>query len=201
LKRRRVGILKTRGREEMVRKVWIKKANIFDKNVKRHLGNVKVLLLGPGYPEDQLKIRTDVEKKLEKDGCDIYIMETMKPISSFNIDEKFRDILDKINPDLILCIFTEKGVPHGVIFEVGFICAHYDSIEDALERLRFCIHEKSEKIEDIPSYLHFLMSRTRYYEFYDEGRGPTLYHRITQFIQDEVVRQFCPTDLPQTKSG
>ena len=114
----------------------------------------------------------------------------MHPVSSFNIDEKFRDILDEINPDLIICIFTEEGAPHGVIFEVGFICGHL-GIDEGLERIRFCFHERVEKIENLPAYLHFIASRTQHYEFYDEGEGPTLFDRIYQFIRDEVSRRFC----------
>jgi hypothetical protein len=176
----------------MAKEAWNTRANKFAKNVKKHLGSIKVLLLGPGYPKNQLRIREDVAKELKKAGCDIYIMEHMNPISSYNIDETFRDILQNINPDLIICIFTDKGVPHGVIFEVGFICGYYKNSHEALDRLRFLFHNRVKKIEKVPAYLHFLTSRSRFYEFYDEGEGPTLYDRILCFIHDEVVRQFCP---------
>ena len=179
----------------MAEESWETRATKFDKNVKKHLGNIKVLLIGPGFPKDQLEIRKDVAKKLKKDGCDIHIMESMKPLKSYNIDVKFRNILDEINPELIICIFTEEGAPHGVIFEIGFICGYYKDNDEAIERLRFCFHHRVEKIKNTPAYLHFIVSRSRYYEFYDNDDGPTLYDRILQFIRDEVVRQFCPTTL------
>nr|KXH72694.1 MAG: hypothetical protein AM325_01300 [Candidatus Thorarchaeota archaeon SMTZ1-45] len=194
MEERRLKPLKVRGRVEMPKDAWNTRATTFEKNVEKHIGNVKVLLLGPGYPEGQLEIRTQIADRLEKDGCDIYIMETMSPISSFNIDEKFRDILNEIRPELIICVFTKEGAPHGVIYEVGFICGHY-GIDQALSCLRFCFHNELEKIKNIPAYLYFLLSRTQYWEFYDEGKGPTLYTRIIQLIRDEVVRQYCPTDL------
>ncbi|MFW9973694.1 MAG: hypothetical protein ACFFDQ_00290 [Candidatus Thorarchaeota archaeon] len=185
---------KIRGRVEMPRETWNTKAVTFENNVNRHMKNIRVLLLGPGFPEGQLEIRTQVAEELQRAGCDIYIMETMGPISSFNIDEKFCDILNEIRPELIICIFTKEGAPHGVIFEIGFICGHY-GIEQALNYLRFCFHNELKKIQEIPAYLQFLISRTRYYEFYDEDEGPTLFDRIIQYIRDEVVRQYCPTDL------
>lgn len=190
--------IKTRGREEMAKEVWTRKAITFDKNIKRHMSSINVLLLGPGYPKGQLEIRQEVAEKLEEDNCSIFIMESLNPISSYNIDEKFRDILDEIKPDIIVCMFTEEGSPHGVIFEIGFICGHL-GIEKAMNRLRFCIHNRVKKIENVPAYLQYILSRARYYEYYDEGKGPTLYDRINQFTRDEVVRQYCPTNLTDTE--
>ena len=72
--------LNIRGRIEMADESWETRATKFDKNVKKHLGNIKVLLIGPGFPKDQLEIRKDVAKKLKKDGCDIHIMESISGI-------------------------------------------------------------------------------------------------------------------------
>jgi hypothetical protein len=185
--------IKTRGRDEMALEVWTSRALSFDKNIKRHMNSIRVLLLGPGFPKGQLEIRQELAAQLTKDSCNIFIMETLSPISSYNLDEKFRDILDEINPDLIIPIFTENGAPHGVIFEIGFICGHL-GIKMALNRLRFCFHHRLEKIKNVPAYLYYIVSRARYYEYHDEGDGPTLYDRVIQFIRDEVVRQFCPVD-------
>jgi hypothetical protein len=92
-----------------------------------------------------------------------------------------------------VCIFTEKGSPHAVIFEVGFICGHL-GIEKTLPRLKFCIHHKIERIEVIPRYFDYLLAKAEYCQFYDEARGRTLYDRILEMIQSEVVRQYCPPD-------
>lgn len=168
--------------------IWDKKANAFSKNMAKHMSNIKVLLLGPGFPEGQLEIRQEVAKKLKGKGCKVIIMEDLAPISSFHIDEKFRDILDHKEPNVIISIFTEEGKPHAVIYEIGFVCGHL-GIKKALEILGFCIHHKLEKIEQVPGYLHGFIARAEYYEFYDESRGPTLYDRILHIVRNEAVRQ------------
>jgi len=186
-----------RGKGVTARELWEAKADEITAEVAEHMRDVKVLLLGPGYPPGQLEIRKDAAERLRCISCQIYMMEELPPLSSVDINIKFRDILNKINPDLIVCIFTEEGFPHAVIFEIGFMCGHF-GIERTLPRLKFCIHNKIEKIAVMPRYLDYLVARAESYEFYDAVTDRTLYDRIRDIVKGEVLRLYCPGDTEES---
>ncbi|RDE17607.1 MAG: hypothetical protein C4K49_02090 [Candidatus Thorarchaeota archaeon] len=177
-----------RGRGTSAREEWDAEATSFSAKLKKHLPDVCVLLLGPGYPPDQLETRKSLANRLRGAGCQVFIMEELGPVTAIDINTKFEGILDRINPDVIVALFTKQGSPHAVIFEVGFLCGHL-GIENALKKLRFCIDRKLRKVDVLPRYFDYLMAKAEYYEFCDGIEGRTLYDRVFSIIQDEVVRK------------
>jgi len=175
------------GRGDSARGVWDAEATRFSVRLKQLLPEIRVLLLGPGYPPEQLETRKNLARRLRDAGCQVFIMEELGPVSAVDINTKFRDILDRVDPDVIIAIFTKQGLPHAVIFEIGFLCGHL-GIENAMKKLRFCIDRRLKKVDVLPRYFDYLIARAEYYEFCEDVEGRTLYDRVLVIIQDEVVR-------------
>jgi hypothetical protein len=135
--------------ENDVREIWQRKAEEFTKNLNEKKKLVKTLILGPGYPKQQLITRRKIADRLNSEGCQVFLMEDLPAKDSTELHEKFRILLNDIDPNIIVCIFTEIGNPHGVIFEIGFICGHY-GFKKTFDRLKFCVHHKTNKNQGCP---------------------------------------------------
>jgi hypothetical protein len=180
---------KTTKEPDLIRELWDKVGQQFQDGLEANKTKIKALVLGPGFPHCELATRKRVVNSLRKKGYRIYIMEEFPRKDSIEIYKKFKSLLDDINPDIIICIFSKEGSPHAVIFEIGVICGHF-TYETVIRRLRFVVHEESNKIADIPRYLEDLMAKGQYYYYLDKIKGRTLYDRIHYIIQAEIAERF-----------
>ncbi len=176
---------------EEIRKKIEQQAEQAENRIEECKGKVKALLLGPGYPEGELETRLNIKDELEEEGFQIFVMENLPNIGAEKFYRKFEKIISEVNPELIICILTEEGAPHGVIFEVGYICGH-NGFKRALSRVKFCIHNNLNKIEVIPRYLEELMVEGERYDYYDDEDGRRLVDRVRHIIRNEIVRLYNP---------
>lgn len=170
-------------------------ADKFLKTLEAYKSHIKTLLLGPGFPPGELDIRLDVKRSLEQEGFPIFVMEELPDMGSGEIHEKFREIIIRTNPDLIICVFTEKGSPGAVLFELGYVCGIY-GFNKTISRLKFCVHWNVPKLEIIPRYVEILMAKAECYDYYDDVDGRYLIDRVRTMIRSEVVRRYDPPDCP-----
>lgn len=96
-----------------------------DKQVKKILRKINVLILGSGQPKSELTFRKEIKMRLKKHGINAIVMEEQKQAKR-NIThiDKFNDLLGEKNL-LCISIHTPKGSPLGVTFEIGYLCGRY----------------------------------------------------------------------------
>lgn len=157
----------------------------FKERIRKHKGEVKVFLLGPGYPREDLELRKKVASELNREGYSVIVMEAMPEWRDVTVGEKFKAILNEHRPDLFICVFSRKGYPHGVIFEIGFLCGHYgrDKIAD---KLRFCVETGVNKRELLTIYILEIMSEARTYDYDKE----VLKDVVEGIINREILERF-----------
>jgi hypothetical protein len=151
----------------------------------RHKGEVKVFLLGPGYPRDELELRKRVASELNREGYSVIVMEALPEWRDVTLGEKFKGILEEHRLDLFICVFSREGYPHGVIFEIGFLCGHYGR-DRIIDKLRFCVETGVDKRELLSIYVLEVMSEAMTYD-YDKGE---LKDVVEGIIQREVLQRF-----------
>ncbi|MDI6654926.1 MAG: hypothetical protein QME59_03470 [Candidatus Hydrothermarchaeota archaeon] len=161
------------------------KAIELENRINRNKDKVTAMLLGPGYPLGQLELRKEIASRLSDKGYHVVVMEAIQEWKEMSVGEKFKGILDKLNPDLFVCIFTKKGVPHGVIFEIGFICGHLGR-DTAMQRLRFCVEEGVNKEELLTIYVREIMEIAKTYDYQD---AEELLDIVEGLIKDEILRR------------
>lgn len=157
----------------------------FEEKIDRHKRELKAFLLGPGYPREELELRKLVASELNREGYSIIVMEAIPEWKEVTVGEKFKAILDEHQPDLYICIFPKKGYPHGVIFEIGFLCGHYGR-DKIIDKLRFCVETGVNKRELLTIYVLEILSEARTYD-YDKHE---LKDVIEGIIKREILERF-----------
>jgi hypothetical protein len=157
----------------------------FEEKIEGHKGEVKVFLLGPGYPREELELRKKVASALNREGYSVIVMEAIPEWKEVTVGEKFKALLDEHQPDLFVCIFSRRGYPHGVIFEIGFLCGHYGR-DKIIDKLRFCVETGVNKRELLTIYVLEILSEARTYD-YDKHE---LKDVIEGIIKREILEKF-----------
>lgn len=139
-----------------------KKAVEFDEIRKRARSKMTIFLLGAGFPDGELQSRIEIAGELKRRNLNVVVMEELPQWKSITIGDKFRDILDKFCPDLFVTMFTKRGVPYGVTFEVGYLCGHYgrDVIK---EKLRICIEHDVDERRVLTAYIREMVPKAGFY--------------------------------------
>ena len=142
-------------RRRKVRRV-IKKPKT-DSQVKKILKKINILILGSGYPPNELKKRVAIRNKLRKLGYSANVMEeTPQPKRQTTHVDKFHDLLDMKNL-LCVAISTPKGYTNGLSFEIGYIAGVFGRTKKGRERLQrelgFIISKKADKRKILSSYI------------------------------------------------
>jgi hypothetical protein len=161
------------------------KIHALREKIGRHKGDVKVFLLGPGYPREELELRKRVASELNREGYSVIVMEAIPEWRDVTLGEKFKAVLDEQQPDLFICIFSRRGYPHGVIFEIGFLCGHYGRAK-IIDKLRFCVETGVNKRELLSIYVLEVMSEARTYDYDKEE----LKDIVEGIIQREVLERY-----------
>jgi hypothetical protein len=156
----------------------------FKEKIERYKGEVKVFLLGPGYPREELELRKQVASDLNREGYSVTVMEAI-PEWGVTVGEKFKAVLDEYHPDLFICIFSREGYPQGVIFEIGFLCGHFGR-DKIIDKLRFCVETGVNKRELLTIYVLEIISEARTYD-YDKHE---LKDVIEGIIKREILERF-----------
>lgn len=118
------------------------------------------MLLGPGK---RLHLRHEVKRKLQKQygypDKNVIIMEDMNKDEKMII-HKFGNILDKYSPQLFFALF-ERGLDMGgVIFELGWLCGKYDTLETS-KRIRI-ISDFDYRWRKTTTYLRALLPNAQH---------------------------------------
>jgi hypothetical protein len=143
----------------------IKKRNQ-SKNTKRKTSNaqlkkikkeINILILGPGYPPNELKKRIEIRKKLRKQGFKAHVMEEKpQPERQITRVDKFDELLEMKNL-LCVAISTPKGYSNGLSFEIGYICGYFGRTQKGRKRLQnelgFIISKKADREKILTSYI------------------------------------------------
>lgn len=112
-----------------------------------------IFLLGPGIPEVELTKRKHIANELRKKKYNVIVMEDERDWLEYGtIVDKFQDLLQKFDPQLIIALFTKNGSSLGVTFEIGYICGYYGRVETA-KRLRFLLEAKLDERKILTSYI------------------------------------------------
>ena len=128
-----------------------------DAQVKKILKKINVLILGPGYPPNELKKRIEIRRKLKKLGLSAYVMEQKpQPKRQTTHVDKFHELLDMENL-LCIAISTPNGYSNGLTFEIGYICGLFGRTKTGRARLQrelgFIISKKANQKEILTSYI------------------------------------------------
>jgi hypothetical protein len=116
---------------------------------------VSLMLLGSGR---RLHLRRNIRDKLHKRYG--YPLKNIIIMEDVNKDEKliirkFGDILDKYSPQLFFALFESKLDMSGVVFELGWLCGKYDTLETS-KRIRI-ISDFEYQWKKTTGYLRALM--------------------------------------------
>jgi hypothetical protein len=110
-----------------------------------------IFLLGPG--NHYLNQRKDIADKLRNMNYKVMVMEDEPDWLEYStIVDKFHDLLQRVDPQLIVALFTKKGSPVGVTFEIGYICGYYGRVETE-RKLRFLLEAQLNEKEILSSYI------------------------------------------------
>ncbi len=118
---------------------------------------INILILGPGWPSNELKQRKKIKSKLRMKGFKAHVMEEKdQPERQITHVDKFDELLDYDNL-LIVAISTPEGYSNGLSFEIGYICGKYGRTEKGRERLQnelgFIISEHADRERILTSYV------------------------------------------------
>lgn len=129
-----------------------------DKEVKKILKKINVMILGSGWPKSELIRRRRIKEALKKAGLNAFLMEDQKqPKYQITHVDKFVELLKKKN---ILCIaiITKSGDTRGVTFEIGYICGYYGKTITGRKKLAselgFLIERGVDRKKTLTSYIH-----------------------------------------------
>ena len=128
-----------------------------DTEVKKAIKKINVLILGPGYPKQELKRRIKIKQELKKLGINAHVMEEKKAAArQITHVDKFAELL-KMGNLLCIAISTKDGYSLGLTFEIGFICGSFGLNKSGKKRLEeelgFLIDKKANKKKILSSYI------------------------------------------------
>jgi hypothetical protein len=129
-----------------------------DNDVKKALKKINVMILGSGWPKNELTTRRKIKQKLKRAGINAFIMEDEKQamIQITHVD-KFVQLLKK---KYLLCvaIITKSGDTRGVTFEIGYLCGHHGMTRSGKKKigseLGFLFEKGVDRKKTLSSYLH-----------------------------------------------
>ena len=118
---------------------------------------INILILGPGYPPNELKKRKEIRDKLRQPGFTAYVMEEKpQPERQITHVDKFNELLEMRNL-LCVAISTPKGYSNGLSFEIGYICGSFGRTLRGRKRLAdelgFIISKKADRRKILSSYV------------------------------------------------
>ena len=128
-----------------------------DAQMKKILKNINILILGPGWPLNELKKRKNIKNELRTRGFSAHIMEE-KPQLQRQIThvDKFDELLQMPNL-LCVAISTPKGYSVGLSFEIGYICGLFGRSVHGRKKLEkelgFIVSDKANIKEILSSYI------------------------------------------------
>ena len=129
------------------------RASEVDLRIEAAKAKLKILLLGPGWPETELQERRALATELGRRSYNVLIMEDIQDwLTQITIIDKFHDILRRYDPQLIIGLFTKKGSPLGITFEIGYLCGFYGRGEVS-RRIRFLLESGINQRKVLSSYL------------------------------------------------
>ena len=114
------------------------KGEELERRIRARHGDVIVFLLGPGYPPANLNRRRRLRDRLKNSGINAIVMEDVRTQPGESLTDKFRRILRDLEPTLYLAIFTERGKPLGLTFELGLLTGIL-GFEELKSKLRYCV--------------------------------------------------------------
>lgn len=155
-----------------------------DAKLEKTRPRVRPFLLGPGYPETELELRRWLKKGLKAYGIEAIVMEDIDQWRS-TLNEKFKGIIDTLKPDLFVAIFTRKGSPLGVTFELGFLSAAI-GLEDLAKRLRFCLETRLDATKLMTAYVQEQIPMTTAV-FYKDSAG--LLRAVVSLVDNYIRAQ------------
>lgn len=128
-----------------------------DGEVKKAIKKINVLILGPGYPKQELDRRIKIKQELKKFGINAHVMEEKKAAArQITHVDKFDELL-KMDNLLCIAISTKDGYSLGLTFEIGFICGSFGLDKAGKKRLEeelgFLIDKKADKKKILSSYI------------------------------------------------
>ena len=124
-----------------------------DLRIEAAKSKLNILLLGPGWPKKQLEERRALATELRRRGYNVLIMEDLPDwLTQITVIDKFHDILRKHDPQLIIELFTRKGSPLGITFEIGYLCGFYGRGEVG-QRIRFLLESNINQRKVLTTYL------------------------------------------------
>lgn len=134
-----------------------KKTPSNDAKVKNAIKKINVLILGPGYPKNELTQRINIKNHLIKLGINARVMEEVKPAArQITHLDKFAELLEMKNL-LCIAISTKEGYSLGLTFEIGFISGLFSLKKDGKKRLQqelaFLIDKKANRKRILSSYV------------------------------------------------
>lgn len=110
----------------------------FEAKVAKHRSRVPVFLLGPGYPKIHLDRRRKLSEQLKAEGISAIVMEDFHKGGYTTLTEKFLGLTKELKPRLFLAIFTERGKPLGLTFELGLLTGIL-GLQKIRERVRYLV--------------------------------------------------------------
>jgi len=148
--------LRFRARFEKRLKKVLEKGAAFEARRRKARRRITVFLLGPGFPREQLAERKRLQKQLRRYGINAIVMETLPQWTSPRITDKFRDILSAFSPNVIVAIFTKRGKPLGVTFELGYLAGYY-GVDKLRKMLAICVERGVDEIKLMTQYVRELL--------------------------------------------
>ena len=129
------------------------RASEADLRIEAAKSKLNILLLGPGWPTKELEDRRALAAQLRRRRYNVLIMEDVPDwLTQITIIDKFHDILRKYDPQLIIGLFTQKGSPLGITFEIGYLCGFYGRGEVS-QRIRFLLESGINQRKVLTTYL------------------------------------------------
>ena len=128
-----------------------------DAHVLRMMKKINILILGPGFPTNELTKRKKIKSKLRMEGFKAHVMEEKpQPQRQITHVDKFDELLGMENL-LCVAISTPEGYANGLSFEIGYICGTFGRTKKGRERLQnelgFLIHKDADRGKILTSYV------------------------------------------------
>lgn len=145
----------------------------FEAKVAKHRAKVPVFLLGSGYPKIHVDRRRKLSEQLEAEGISAIVMEDFPKGGYTTLTEKFLGLTKELDPRLFLAIFTERGKPLGLTFELGLLTGIL-GLQKIQKRVRYLVEMMVDEQRIMTQYV----------------REQLVMGRITRFRgDDELLRE------------
>ncbi|QLH05937.1 hypothetical protein [Nitrosopumilus ureiphilus] len=136
-----------------------------NQEIRNIINQVRIIVLGPGRPEDQLGFRREICANLQDDGYNAFVMEDEPDWEYYQTHlYKFKKLLRDNNPILCVAIYSKKGSPLGVTFEIGYIARNYE--KNIKSVLKLLTEKNIKKGKILTSYIHDALYQTVSHEDY-----------------------------------